>query len=94
MGHRGQKIREAIAHLANDGCDLTDPSVSARLRADDVAFHLGYLEEHCGLSLTVEEIVSIARAMRRELAGRSLGVRPRAGCVWVLVNSPGPEVYN
>ena len=45
MGTRGTKIREAIAHLAGDGCDLTDRSIKGNLRTDEARFHLGYLEE-------------------------------------------------
>jgi hypothetical protein len=69
MGTRGTKIREAIAHLASDGCDLTDPSVNARLRTDDATFHIGYLEEDCGFRLSVDEVITVARAMMREVGG-------------------------
>ena len=93
MGQRGQKIREAIAHLASDGCDLTDPSVNARLRADDVAFHLGYLEDHCGFRLTTDEVLVALRALMKELGGLSFGARrpARPACVFI---PPGPELYN
>jgi hypothetical protein len=93
MGQRGQKIREAIAHLAGDGCDLTDPDVSPRLRADDVAFHLGYLEEHCGFDLTVDEVLAVARGLMKELDGLSLGAR-RPSRPMCLIVAPGPEIYN
>ena len=92
MGLRGQKIQEAIAHLAGDGWDLTDPSVGARLRADDVAFHLGYLEDHCGFRLTVDEVLVAARALRKELDGLPLGARrpARPRC---LIVAHRPELY-
>ena len=66
MGTRGTKIREAIAHLAGDGCDLTDPSIEGNLRSDEAQFHLGYLEEDCGFRLSIAEVLAIARAMMRE----------------------------
>jgi hypothetical protein len=65
MGTRGTKIREAIAHLATDGCDLTDPSIRGNLRSDEAHFHLGYLEEDCGFRLSIEEVLAVARAMMR-----------------------------
>jgi hypothetical protein len=65
MGTRGTKIRKAIAHLACDGCDLTDRSVQANLRADDARFYLGYLEEDCGFQLSIPEVIAVARAMMR-----------------------------
>jgi hypothetical protein len=66
MGTRGTKIREAIAHLATDGCDLTDPSIKGDLRSDEARFHLGYLEEDCGFRLSIDEVLVIARTMMRE----------------------------
>ena len=66
MGTRGTKIREAISHLATDGCDLTDPAIKGDLRSDEARFHLGYLEEDCGFRLSIEEVLVIARAMMRE----------------------------
>jgi hypothetical protein len=66
MGTRGTKIREAIAHLATDGCDLTDPSIKGNLRSDEARFHLGYLEEDCGFRLSIDEVLVVARAMMRE----------------------------
>jgi hypothetical protein len=81
MGTRGIKIREAIAHLACDGCDLTDPSVNGNLRTDDATFHIGYLEEDCGFRLSVTEVIAVARAMMREggerQADRALPSRAR-----------------
>jgi hypothetical protein len=65
MGTRGTKIREAIAHLANDGCDLTDPTIRGNLRCDEARFHLGYLEEDCGFQLSIDEVLVVARAMMR-----------------------------
>lgn len=66
MGTRGNRIREAIAHLAVDGCDLTDPSIKGNLRSDEARFHMGYLEEDCGFRLSVDEVLSVARTMMRE----------------------------
>ena len=66
MGTRGIRIREAIAHLANDGCDLTDPSIKGNLRSDEARFHIGYLEEDCGFRLSIDEVLAVARAMMRE----------------------------
>ena len=66
MGTRGTKIREAIAHLATDGCDLTDPEIKGDLRSDEARFHLGYLEEDCGFRLSIKEVLLTARAMMRE----------------------------
>jgi hypothetical protein len=94
MGQRGHKIREAIAHLAHDGCDLTDPSVAARLRADDVAFHLGYLEEDCGFRLTTDEVVGVIRTMMKELEGRPLGAPARSEFVGLLFIRSDLELYN
>jgi hypothetical protein len=66
MGTRGTKIQEAIAHLASDGCDLTDPSIRGNLRTDEARFHLGYLEEDCGFQLSIDEVLAVARAMMRK----------------------------
>jgi hypothetical protein len=65
MGTRGNKIREAIAHLASDGCDLTDPSIKGNLRSDEARFHIGYLEEDCGFRLSIDEVLAVARSMMR-----------------------------
>jgi hypothetical protein len=66
MEHHGQKLRAAIAHLSRHGCDLTDPFINERIRADDANFHLGYLEEICGCRLSVEDVLRVAHRMARE----------------------------
>jgi hypothetical protein len=91
MGTRGTKIREAIAHLATDGCDLTDPSIRGNLRSDEAHFHLGYLEEDCGFRLSIDEVLGVARAMMREggaqpVSGDAVAARRNA--------SPSRQYYN
>jgi hypothetical protein len=65
MGNKGYTLRAAIAHLSRHGCDLTDPLITDRIRADDASFHLGYLEEFCGRRLTVDEVLRVAHPMTR-----------------------------
>jgi hypothetical protein len=66
MGNAGHTLRAAIAHLSRHGCDLTDPFVTERIRADDASFYLGYLEEYCGRRLTVGQVLRVAHRMTRE----------------------------
>ena len=73
MGNNGYTLRAAITDLARNGCDLTDPGIHERDRADDAAFYLGYLEEYCETGLTLAEVLATARAMMndaREAQGR------------------------
>ena len=73
MEHHGQTLRAAIADLARNGCDLTDPALKKRDREEDAHFYLGYLEEYCGTPLTLEQVLSGARAMMKD--GGSSGPR-------------------
>jgi hypothetical protein len=91
MGTRGTKIREAIAHLATDGCDLTDPSIKGNLRDDEARFHLGYLEEDCGFQLSITEVLAIARAMMREGGAPQVSGSRSGNGHAALRNAPPPS---
>ena len=60
-----RELRAAIAELAEDGCDLTDPAINDGLRADDAAFHLSYLEECGRRRLPLDEVLDAAQAMMK-----------------------------
>ena len=68
-----RRLRSAVRDLARDGCDLADPAIDRHIRADDAAFHLGYLEERCGSRLAVAEVVAVARRMAAAVRRRQRG---------------------